>query len=237
MTTLSGIINKGIINAEVQYKKMAYVATNAANYNTNGYRTVRFEQILDENGILTGVERTDFSPGSIQRTSRELDVAINGQGFIPVTSANGDVVYTREGVFKLNKDGFIVTNDNYLVGDGIQVPTNYDNLRIDKDGTVEIFSNDTNEKEVIGKIPLVNFLNPEGLKRADNNKYYLTAESGEPVLLKNHDRFKQGSLETTNIDLRDEINTMLRLNASMLASFKIMQTINDMYQKTIRLAQ
>ena len=237
MTTLQGIINKGIINAEVQYKKMAYVATNAANYNTYGYRAVRFEQILDENGFLTGVERTDFAPGPLQRTSRDLDIAIDGTGFIPVTSANGDVTYTREGIFKINKDGYIVTNDDYLVGDGIQVPANYDNLRIDSDGTVEIYSADGNQSEVLGQIPLVNFLNPEGLKRADNNKYYLTAESGEPILLKNHGRIKQGSVEMTNIDLRNEVNTMLRLNASMLASFKVMQTINDMYQKTIRLAQ
>ena len=198
---------------------------------------MRFEQILDENGFLTGVERTDFAPGPLQRTSRDLDIAIDGTGFIPVTSANGDVTYTREGVFKINKDGYIVTNDDYLVGDGIQVPANYDNLRIDSDGTVEIYSADGNESEVLGQIPLVNFLNPEGLKRADNNKYYLTAESGEPILLKNHGRIKQGSVEMTNIDLRNEVNTMLRLNASMLASFKVMQTINDMYQKTIRLAQ
>lgn len=237
MTTLSGIINKGIMNSEIQYKKMAYVATNAANYNTYGYRTVRFEQILNENGILTGVERTDFTPGALQRTARDLDVAIDGVGFIPVTSETGEVSYTREGMFKINKDGYIVTNDNCLVGDGIQVPTNYDNLQIDDNGVVEVFSDDGSEREVLGQIPLVNFLNPEGLTRGDGNKFYLTAESGEPILLKNHRRFKQGSIEMTNLDLRNEVNTMLRLNASMLASFKIMQTINDMYQKTIRLAQ
>ncbi|MBR1373845.1 flagellar hook basal-body protein [bacterium] len=237
MTTLSGIINKGIMNSEIQYKKMAYVAANAANYNTYGYRTIRFEQILDENGVLTGVERTDFTPGSLQRTARDLDVAIDGVGFIPVTGPNGEVTYTRDGMFKINKDGYIVTNDDYLVGDGIQVPTNYNNLEINDDGVVEVFNDDGSDREVLGQIPLVNFLNPEGLKRGDNNKYYLTAESGEPVLLKKHGRFKQGSIEMTNLDLRNEVNTMLRLNASMLASFKIMQTINDMYQKTIRLAQ
>lgn len=237
MTTIQGIINKGIINAEIQYKKMAYAASNTANYNTYGYRAVRFEQILDENGILTGVERTDFSQGALQRTSRELDTAIDGAGFIPVTSKDGSVSYTREGIFKLNKDGYIVTNDNYLVGDGIQIPADYENIKIDADGTVSSITEGGLKSTVIGKIPLVNFLNPEGLQRGDNNKYYITAESGEPVLLKDHKRFKQGSVEMTNIDLRNEVNTMLRLNASMLASFKVMQAVNDMYQKTIRLAQ
>ena len=237
MTTLQGIINRGVVNAELQFKKMGYVSSNVANYNTNGYKAVRFEQMLNEYGYMSGVERTDFSPGSIQRTEQDFDVAIDGVGFIPVTSPTGDVTYTREGSFKLDKDGYIITNDGYLVGDGIQVPINYDNIAIKEDGTVEIYSNDGTERETLGIIPLVNFQNPEGLKKADNNKYYLTAESGEPVLLKNHKRFRQGNLEVTNIDMMAEVNTILRLNASMLASFKVLETINDMYSKALQLNQ
>ncbi len=237
MTTLQGIINRGIVNAELQFEKMGYISTNVANYNTNGYKNVRFEQILDENGYMTGVERTDFRPGAIQRTSREFDVAIDGMGFIPVTSPTGDVTYTREGSFKLDKDGYLITNDGYLVGDGIQIPINYDNLVINPNGDVEVISNDGKDREILGNIPLVNFRNPEGLKKSDNNKFFLTAESGEPVLLKEHSRFKQGNIEVTNIDMLNEVNSILRLNASMLASFKVMQTINDMYSKALQLNQ
>ena len=237
MTTIQGIINKGIYNAELQFEKMGYISSNISNYNTNGYKSVRFEQMLDENGYLTGIERTDFSQGAIQRTSRDFDVAIDGVGFIPVTSPNGDVTYTREGSFKVNQDGYLITNDGYLVGDGIQIPVNYENIAIKPDGEVEIFSNDGTQRETLGTIPIVNFQNPEGLKKADNNKYYLTAESGEPVLIKNHTKLKQGSLEVTNIDILNEVNSILRLNASMLASFKVMQTVNDMYSKTLQLNQ
>lgn len=237
MTTIQGIINKGIYNAEFQFEKMGYISSNISNYNTNGYKSVRFEQMLDENGYLTGIERTDFSQGAIQRTSRDFDVAIDGVGFIPVTSPNGDVTYTREGSFKVNQDGYLITNDGYLVGDGIQIPVNYENIAIKPDGEVEIFSNDGTQRETLGTIPIVNFQNPEGLKKADNNKYYLTAESGEPVLIKNHTKLKQGSLEVTNIDILNEVNSILRLNASMLASFKVMQTVNDMYSKTLQLNQ
>ncbi len=237
MTTIQGIINKGIVNAELQFEKMGYVSTNVSNYNTNGYKSVRFEQMLDEYGYLSGVERTDFSQGAIQRTAREFDIAIDGMGFIPVTSKNGDVTYTREGSFKLDKDGYLITNDGYLVGDGIQIPVNHENLKIQPNGDVEIFSNDGTKRELLGTIPLVNFQNPEGLKKSDNNKFYLTADSGEPVLLKNHSRFKQGSIEVTNIDMLTEVNTILRLNASMLASFKVMQTVNDMYSKAFELTQ
>lgn len=237
MTTIQGIINKGIYNAELQFEKMGYISSNISNYNTNGYKSVRFEQMLDENGYLTGVERTDFSQGAIQRTARDFDVAIDGVGFIPVTSPNGDVTYTREGSFKVNQDGYLITNDGYLVGDGIQIPINYENIAIKPDGEVEVYSNDGTQRETLGTIPIVNFQNPEGLKKADNNKYYLTAESGEPVLIKNHTKFKQGSLEVTNIDILNEVNSILRLNASMLASFKVMQTVNDMYSKTLQLNQ
>ena len=237
MTTLQGIINRGIINSELQFERMGYISSNVSNYNTNGYKAVRFEQMLNENGYMTGVERTDFSQGAIQRTERDFDVAIDGVGFIPVTSPTGDVTYTREGSFRVDKDGYIVTNDGYLVGDGIQLPVNYDNLAIKEDGTVEIFSNDGTQRETLGIIPLVNFQNPEGLKKADNNKYYLTAESGEPVLIKKHTRFRQGNLEVTNVDMLNEVNSMMRLNASMIASFKVMQTINDMYSKAIQLNQ
>ncbi len=237
MTTIQGIINKGIVNAELQFEKLGYVSSNVSNYNTNGYKAVRFEQILDENGYLAGVERTDFAQGSVQRTNRPLDIAIVGTGFIPVTSATGDVTYTREGSLTVDKDGYLVTNDGYLVGDGIQLPIDYDNLAIKPNGEVEIFSNDGTQREVLGTIPLVNFQNPEALKKADNNKYYLTVESGEPVLLKGHTRFQQGNLEITNIDMISEVYTVLRTNASMLASFKVMQTVNDMYAKALQLNQ
>lgn len=237
MATIQGIINKGVINAELQFEKMGYVSTNAANYNTNGYKAVRFEQMLDENGLLRGYERTDFSPGAIQMTNRDFDIAIDGIGFFPVTSPTGDVTYTRDGSFKLDKDGYLITNDGYLVGDGIQIPINYENLAIRANGDVEVFSNDGVKREILGTIPLVNFKNPEGLKKADNNKFYLTAQSGEPYLIKNHDRIKQGNIEVTNIDMMNEVNTILRLNASMLASFKIIQTINDMYSKSLQINQ
>ncbi len=237
MATLQGIINRGIINSELQFEKMGYISTNVSNYNTYGYKNVRFEQMLDEQGYLTGIERTDYSQGALQRTEREFDVAIDGPGFIPVTSKTGDVVYTREGSLKLDKDGYLITNDGYLIGDGIQIPVNYENLSISSNGDVEVFSNDGMNREYLGTIPLVNFKNPEGLKKTDNNKYYLTAESGEPILQKDHKKFKQGNIEMTNIDMMNEVNQIMRLNASMLASFKVMKTVNEMYSQTIQLNQ
>ncbi len=237
MTTIQGIINKGVINTELQYERMSYISSNVANYNTNGYKAMRFEQVLNENGYLTGYERTDYSNGAITRTGHELDIAIDGQGFIPVTSPTGDVVYTRDASFKLDKDGYIITNDGYLVGDGIQLPVNYENIKINTNGDIEIFSNDGTKRELLGTIPLVTFRNPEGLKFSDNNKYLLTEESGDPILEKNHTKFLQGNLESTNVDLFNEVNQLLRLNASLLASNKVMSAVNKMYSEMLQLNQ
>lgn len=237
MTTIQGIIQKGIVNAQVQFDRMGHVSTNIANYNTTGYKAIRFEQMLSENGYLTGVERTNYAPSSMRRTSQDFDIAINGMGFIPVTSPNGDVTYTRDGSLKLDENGYLVTSDGYLVGDGIQLPVNYENVVFKPNGDVEVFTTDGSKREVLGNIPIVCFKNPEGLKKADNNKYYLTAQSGEPVLVKDHMRIVQGALESSNVNMFDEVNEVMRMNASMLASFKVMQTVNDMYSKALQLNQ
>ena len=73
---MQGIVRKGVNNVTVQFEKLGYVANNLANMNTNGYKSVTFEQILKEDGYLTGSVRSDFRPGSIKITSNPYDVAI-----------------------------------------------------------------------------------------------------------------------------------------------------------------
>lgn len=221
----------------MQFERLGYISNNIGNLNTNAYKSVRFEQLLDENGYLDGEIRYDYSQGAFMRTSRELDVALTGPGFIPVTSPNGDVQYTRDGAFKLDKDGYIVTTDGYLVGDGIKVPVNHEGLRIKQDGTVMIIKRGHNEQEILGKIPVVQFQNPEGLKQAEYNRVVPTEDSGEPMLLKEHSYIAQGGLERSNADYIGNVNEVLRLNSSMIAGTRLIHVIDDMYQKSINLTQ
>lgn len=237
MSSFQGLIRRNIINTNTQFERLGYVSSNVANYNTTGYKAVRFEQMLSENGYLDGALRTDYTPGSALRTDNVLDIAIGGVGFIPVTSKTGDVTYTREGSFKLDKNGYIITNDNCLVGDGIKIPANYHDLRIKPNGDVAIVVENGGTEKIVGNIPLVNFQNPEGLKTSDGNKYLVTKDSGEPILLKNNKNIKQGALERSNVNIYNQVNDVMRLNASMLASFKLMKTIDDMYNKSINLKQ
>src|SRR5574344_203317 len=134
--TIQGIIRKCINNTTTQFDKLGYVANNFANYSTTGYKGVRFEQMLNEDGYLTGTVRTNYAQGSIRITSNPYDIALTGPGFIPVTSPDGDVQYTRDGSLKIGKDGYLVTNDNWIVGEGIKIPNDIYKLIIEKDGTV-----------------------------------------------------------------------------------------------------
>lgn len=237
MNNLQGIIRKSINNAYTQFDKLGYIGNNFANYSTTGYKSVRFEQMLDEDGHLTGAVRTNYEQGSIQSTGNPYDIAINGSGFIPVTSTTGEVQYTRDGSFKLNKDGYLVTNDEWLVGGGIQIPSNTYKITIKEDGRVTSMDSSNSPERTIGTIPLVQFKNPEGLKQGDNNKLIATEESGDAKLIKGHNYIKQSALELSNTNIYDSVSEMLRLNASMIAGLRMAKIIDDMYNKSINLRE
>ena len=237
MTTLQGLIRRGIINTNMQFERLGYISSNIGNLNTNAYKSVRFEQLLDENGYLDGQIRYDYRQGHFLRTDRELDIALSGPGFIPVTSPNGDVQYTRDGSFKVNKEGYLITNDGYLVGDGIKIPVNHEGIRIKQDGTVIAIQKGHLQQEVLGKIPLVQFQNQEGLKPIEGNRVIPTEESGEPKLVKEHSYITQGGIERSNVNYIGNINEILRLNSSMIAGTRLIKIIDDMYQRSINLTQ
>lgn len=237
MQNLQGIIRKSTNNAMVQFDKLGYIANNFANYSTTGYKSSRFEQMLNEDGYLTGAVRTDYMQGSVQTTGNPYDIAIKGAGFVPVTSPTGEVQYTRDGSFKVSKDGYLMTNDNWMVGEGIQIPTNVYKVTIKPDGTITSMDSSKSPEKKLGIIPLVQFRNPEGLVQGDNNKLKATDASGEAALIKNHDYIAQNSLELSNTNIYSSVSDMLRLNASMIASLRMAKIIDDMYNKSINLKQ
>lgn len=237
MKNIQGIVTKSINNALTQFERLGYVGDNFANYSTNGYKTVRFEQMLSEDGYLKGAIRSDYSQGSVQITGNPYDIALTGDGFIPVTSPSGEVQYTRDGSLKINKDGYLVSNDDWLVGAGIKIPSNTYKITIKKDGTVTSMDSNQAPEKKIGVIPLVQFRNPEGLKQGDNNKLIPTDESGQPKLVKDHNYIAQYSLEHSNTNVWNSASEILRLNASMIASMRMAKVIDSMYNKSINLRQ
>jgi flagellar basal-body rod protein FlgG len=234
---MQGIVRKSVDNSINQFEKLGYVANNLANLNTRGYKSVSFEQMLKEDGYLAGAVRTDYKQGSIQVTSNPYDVAINGNGFIPVVSPEGEVAYTRDGAFKQGKDGYLVTSDDWLVGEGIKIPANCYKFEIKSNGEVYTYDKANTTPKKIGTIPLVRFASQENLEQAGMNKLVPTADSGEPELVRDHECFCQNNLENSNTNVYTETSEMLRLNASMLASMKMMKVVDDMYNKAINIRE
>lgn len=237
MYSMQGIVRKGVNNVTTQFEKLGYVANNLSNMNTHGYKTVTFEQMLQEDGYLTGAIRTDYKQGSIQVTSNPYDVAIAGTGFIPVVSPDGEIAYTRDGSFKQGKDGYLVTNDDWIVGEGIKIPTNCYKFEIKKNGEVFAYDAANTKPKRLGKIPLVRFASQENLESIGMNKLIPTEDSGEAKLVKEHDCFCQNNLENSNTNVYTSTTDILRLNASLIASTRMMKVVDDMYNKAINIRE
>ena len=237
MTTLQGSISKLVNNASAMFDAFGYLSTNVANLSTNGYKAQRFETYLNVDGSLEGQVRTDYSGGSLMRTNRDLDIGIDGAGFIPVTGKNGVVAYTRDGSFAVNAEGYLVTSDGWLVADGIKIPANYDKLKIKPDGAVTVLTSTGGKWNTIGKIPLVTFSNPEALEKLEHNRVGETGGSGKAVLLADNNNIKQGTVEKSNVNIYSYVNDSLKLNGSLIASTRLVKVIDDIYREAINLRQ
>lgn len=237
MNNLQGIISKSVNNAKVQMEKLGVISGSAANYTTDAYKTPRFDTYILADGRVAGTERYDYSQGSLYKTNRELDVAIDGQGFVPVTTKEGKIAYTRNLSMTTTNEGLLVMADGSVIGSGIKVPIDSTKIRITPDGTIMSYDPKHKEGYEIGKLPLVKFNNYEGLEQADFNKVYATEESGKPILVSNHTSFSQYNLERSNLNWYDTVNETLRLNASLTASTSIIKLTNEIYQQAISLEQ
>ena len=236
MKNLQGIISKSINNANIQFERLGAFATSAANYNTNGYKAIRFENYLQEDGTIAEKQRTDFKQGSLLKTSRDLDIAIEGQGLIPVTTDEGKTAYTRAGSFKINNEGLLITEDGSIVSDGIKIPIDTQKIVFKPNGKVTVFDK-TNKETQVGEIPLVTFNNLEGLEVGDGNKLYETKDSGKPVLLTDHQNIRQGFTERSNVNLMTTVTDIMRLNASLIASTRIIKFTDEIYRQSVNLKQ
>ena len=212
---LQGIVRKASTNMVVEFDRLAYTTQNFANINTNGYKAVRFEDVMDADGSVYGVERTDLKTGEYLITNNPLDIALQGAGYIPVTTALGEIRYTRDGSFTVNKDGFLCTKIGDLVGSGIKIDAASEKIEIKNNGDVYTYKRLTDEPVYQGTIPLVQFQNPEALKDVGGNEFVPTENSGNMKLVENHDYIKQYGIERANVDVISEVYQVSRINASI----------------------
>lgn len=234
---LQGIMRRSTINTLHMFEKFGYYSQNIGNANTYGYKAMRFDDVLNEQGYVSAAIRTDHAQGSFQLTENPLDVGIKGAGFIPVTSAGGEIYYTRDGSFTLDKEGYLMTTSGDVVGGGIQIDATSVKVEIRPNGEVYTYKDLAEEPEYKGTIPLVQFANPDGLKAVGKNRYEVTENCGEPVLIEGHTRIAQYGIERSNVDIFASVNEIMRLNTSLLASTSLMKTVGDMYNKAINIRE
>ena len=237
MYNMQAVVRKSINNATMQFDKLGYIANNLANYNTAAYKTSSFEQLLREDGSVDGAIRTNALQGSIRTSMNPFDIAISGEGYIPVVSPDGEVQYTRDGALKRGENGYLVTVDDWMVGDGIKIPANSYKFEIRPNGDVINYDNQGSLPEKIGTIPLVQFDCPEELEQGHNNKMVYNTQSGAPKIIKNAENIRQYATEVSNTNIYDEMNDLMRLNTSMIASMNLMKVADDMYNKAINIRE
>lgn len=232
---LQGIIRKGSVNMITEFDRLAYATQNFANVNTNGYKAVRFEDVIDADGSVHGIERVDTKVGEYLITNNPLDIALQGAGYIPVTTPLGEIRYTRDGSFMKNKEGYLVTKTGDLVGSGIKIDGSCEKIDIKPNGDVFTYKRVIDKPEYAGTIPVVQFDNPEALKDVGANEFIATEDSGKMRLIEDHDYIKQHGIERSNLDVISEVYMVSRINASIIATTSLMKAVDQMYQEAINI--
>jgi flagellar basal-body rod protein FlgG len=248
---------------EAQQTQLDHISNNLANAATNGYKRSHavFEDLMYQNlrqsgaasseqtqlptGLQVGLgtravaSARDFSQGNVQQSSNHLDVAINGNGFLLVTLPDGGTGYTRDGALKMDAQGQIVNNSGYVVQPGITIPANAQSVSISPSGQVSVTLPGQAAPQVLGQFQMASFANPGGLEPRGQNLYTETAASGTPNAAvpgtNGLGTLQQGFLETSNVNMVEELVTMIQTQRSYELNSKAISTSDQMLQRLAQL--
>jgi flagellar basal-body rod protein FlgG len=176
----------------------------------------------------------DFEVGSLQQTGNSLDLAISGRGFFQVLMPDGTLAYTRDGSFKLDAQGNLVTTSGYAVQPAITIPAGAQSVTIGADGIVNATISGTPTPTQIGQLQTVDFINVAGLEPKGQNLLIESAASGTPQIgspgQTGLGTLLQGSLETSNVNVVEELVTMIETQRAYEMNSKAISTTDQMLQ-------
>lgn len=258
MSTLS--LYSSATGMEAQQLNLNTIANNIANVNTTGFKRskIEFVDLLYQNPkaiggesgngseVPTGVQMGNgtqvastskvFTQGQINQTGGELDIAIEGVGFFEVEKPDGTLAYTRDGALKINSDGQVVTNAGFPVSGFDNIPA--DTLQIFVAPTGEVTVQTPNGSQTF-EIQLARFSNPSGLKSLGGNLYEVTDASGEAELgnpgKSGYGSLLQGFLESSNVNVVEEMVNMIIAQRSYELNSKSIQTSDEMMSRVSQL--
>ena len=243
---------------EAQQMNLNTIANNLANVNTTGFKKnkIEFQDMLYEkkrtvgaeegagNLVPAGVEVGNgarvastakiYTQGQVSQTGEKMDVAVQGDGFFEVLRPDGTTAYTRDGGFKVASDGRVVTNDGLPVQSGFQpIPVDAQSVNISTNGQVTI---QTPGGSQTFQIQLVRFNNPAGLRSMGGNLLEETPSSGTPTLgtpaEAGFGSILQGYLETSNVNVAEEMVNMILAQRAYEVNSKAIQTSDQMMELT-----
>jgi flagellar basal-body rod protein FlgG len=244
---------------EAQQTQLDTISHNLANVGTNGFKRghVVFEDLIYQNlrqagaassdqtqlptglqvglGVRSVATSRNFSQGNLQQTSNNLDIAIKGNGFFQVQLPDGTTGYTRDGSLQVDGTGQLVTNNGYTVQPGITIPSNAQSVTIAADGTVNVAIPGQASPQAVGQLNLASFVNSAGLEPKGQNLWAETSASGSPNAgapgSNGLGSLQQGYVETSNVNVVEELVAMIATQRAYELSSKAIQTSDQMLQK------
>lgn len=248
---------------EAQQTQLDVISHNLANVSTTGYKraTAVFQDLIYQNQRQAGVQTTEnsqrptalqiglgvqtvgtttnFTQGGLQQSNNSLDVAINGNGFFEITQADGTTAYTRDGAFQVDSQGQLVTANGLPVAGGITIPANASSISISADGVVSVVMPGNPAAQPVGNLTMSSFTNQAGLERIGQNLYIETAASGQPQQdtpgSNGMGTIQQGYLEGSNVNVVQELVTMIQTQRAYEMNSKAVQTTDQMLAKLAQL--
>ena len=233
------------------------VANNMANVNTTAfkkntaefqdlyYQTVREPgaQVSADTNLPTGVQvgvgvktasvHKEFTMGSAKYTGSQNDLMIQGDGFFQVVKEDGETVYTRDGAFKTDSQGRLLTTSGYMLQPAITIPPGSTGFAVAPNGIVTS-TDDKGKQTQLGQIEVVTFTNPSGLKALGNNVYQVSESSGAPVQSQPGSagvgQILQHNLEGSNVNLVNEMVNLIQAQRAYEMNSKVMQAADQMLQ-------
>jgi len=248
---------------DAQQTQLDVISNNLANVSTNGFKRSRavFEDLLYQNLRQPGAQSSQqtqvpaglqlgtgarpvstariFTQGNLQKTDNTLDLAVQGNGFFQVLLPDGTTGYTRDGSFQKDNQGQIVTSDGYPLQPNITIPANALSMSIGTDGTVTVTQPGSAAATQVGSIQLATFINPAGLQSMGQNLFQETAASGTPTPntpgTNGAGIVNQGYVETSNVNVAEELVTMIQTQRAYELNSKVVSTSDAMLGRLTQL--
>lgn len=243
---MNGAFYVGAMGLDAQQRALDIVAHDIANLNTVAFKrsAVRFSELagaapVADASAVSGQDRSQltagvalgppariWSQGDLHATGNAMDIAIEGNGYIETLGTSGQPMLWRGGTLKVGDDGYLATADGNRLHAMISVPQDATGLAIERDGTVTAQLSGDEGSRTIGRIDLVMTKDPDRLTDIGAGYY----EAAEPSDIYNLDTggqgeatLVQGSLEQSNVQLSDEMVTLLLLQRSYAANAQLVQ--------------